>query len=170
MKETVSTMTLFKIIIVFTFLFAAFLSVAILYNKVYKLKNQTISIIEKYEGINSKVNNKTIRLINNYLKNSGYTLKGYCSPNEFGVPSLEVSSYEKVQSNKKYHYCLSVYCLDETNKYDKNCSAPSKVDKIFYKTKLFFKLDLPFFGELLTFKITGDTKEIIFYTDKQILS
>ena len=165
MKETISTMTLFKIIIVFTFLFAAFLSVAILYNKVYKLKNQTISIIEKYEGINSKVNNTTIKIINNYLKNSGYTIKGNCAADEFGVASLDVSSYEKAQANKKYYYCLDFFCVN-----DDDCSSAVKGDKIFYKTKLFFKFDLPFFGELFTFKITGDTKEVIFYTDKQILS
>ena len=68
MKETVSTMTLFKIIIVFTFLFAAFLSVAILYNKVYKLKNQTISIIEKYEG----VTDKSTPIIISFLNSTNY--------------------------------------------------------------------------------------------------
>ena len=39
MKSTVTTSETFKYILVFTFLFAAFLALAITYNRVYKLKN-----------------------------------------------------------------------------------------------------------------------------------
>lgn len=161
MKETVSTMTLFKIIIVFTFLFAAFLSVAILYNRVYRLKNQTTSILEKYEGFN----NNSAEIINSYLKNSGYNTTGRCEADEFGVPSLDFTSIEPVVSGKRYFYCLSYYCKDGTG-----CDINSKNNKIFFKVKLFFKFELPYFGELFTFKITGDTKEIIYYNENQKLS
>ena len=66
MKHTVTTSSVFKYILVFTFIFAAFLALAITYNRVYKLKNQSISIIEKYEGIVK--GKKSLGLVNNYLK------------------------------------------------------------------------------------------------------
>lgn len=164
MKSSVSTMSLFQIILVFTLLFAAFLSVAVTYNRVYKLKNETISIIEKYEGVNKT----SLKIINNYLRNSGYNTKGSCESGEYGVTSLEDTKYEIAASNKKYYYCLSYYCTNGNCKAEEN--GVSTGNEIFFKTKLFFKFNLPFFGELFTFKITGDTKEIILYeTNTQIL-
>lgn len=160
MRESVGTTTLFQIVLAFTLLFSAFLAVAINYNKVFKLKNETISIIEKYEGINDK----SLEIINNYLKNNGYNTKSKCGNNEYGVTNLERIDYEKAQTNKDYYYCLSAYCT-----YDKrNCQKGDK--EIFYDVKLFFKFNLPLLGDFTTFKITGETKSIKLYTESQKLS
>ena len=48
MKNAVTTSEIFKYILLFTFLFAAFLALAITYNRVFKIKNEAISILEKY--------------------------------------------------------------------------------------------------------------------------
>lgn len=157
MKHTVTTSSVFKYILVFTFIFAAFLALAITYNRVYKLKNQSISIIEKYEGIVK--GKKSLGLVNNYLKNSGYNIKGECLTGEYGVIDLDNPNYEIAKKNEKYYYCLS-------DKVVKNVNG----DKIYYSIKLFFKFNLPFIGELFTFKITGETKEIYYYDKNQRLS
>ena len=146
MRQATGTTTLFQIVIGFTLLFAAFLSVAITYNRVFRLKNETLGIIERYEGISDK----SLGIINNYLKNSGYTTKRNCEKDEFGVDNLDRNVYEKVDNeNKKYYYCLSDYTQTNANG-----------DQIFYKIKLFFNFNLPFIGDLVTFKITGETKGI----------
>lgn len=162
MKQAITTSTIFKAILAFTILFAAFLSVAIIYNKVYKLKNQTISIIEKYEGVTTK----SLSIINNYLRNSGYDTTGNCEIGDYGVSDLNKTTYEKVASNKKeYYYCLSYYCSS------KGCKISDKKspngNTILYKTRLFFKFNLPIFGELTTFNISGETKEIKLYDESQ---
>lgn len=161
MKQAVTTSTIFKAILAFTILFAAFLSVAIIYNKVYKLKNQTISIIEKYEGVTTK----SLGIINNYLRNSGYDTKGNCDGYDYGVSDLNKTKYETVSSKKEYYYCLSYYCSQ------KGCKISDKKvpngNLIFYKTRLFFKFNLPIFGELTTFNISGETKGIKLYDESQ---
>ena len=74
MKQATTTSTMFKAILAFTILFAAFLAIAIVYNKAYKMKNEIISIAEKYEGFNPTA----VRIVNNYLKNNGYRTTGNC--------------------------------------------------------------------------------------------
>ena len=155
MKSTVTSSEMFKYILLFTLLFAAFLALAITYNRVYKQKNETISIIEKYEG----VTNKSLKIINNYLINSSYKTKGQCEIGEYGMKSLEDTSLESVSDRReKYYYCLSDYVVLNEN-----------IDRIYYKVKLFFKFNIPFFGELFTFRITGESKGVQYYDTNQRL-
>ena len=103
MREAIGTQTVFKTILIFTFLFSGFIAVAITYNKAYKIKNEVINILEKYEGVNSQ----SLTIINNYLDNSGYVAKNRCEEGEYGVIDLTNSKYELSNSNKLYFYCLS---------------------------------------------------------------
>jgi len=164
MKQTIATTTIFKAVLAFTIIFSAFLVMAIAYNKAFKLKNESLSIIEKYEGVTLGTGGsvKSIKLINNYLSNSGYTTKGNCETGEFGVPDLNNAKYEIAIANKKYYYCLKSYCKN-------GICAISNNNKIFYKITFFYKFNLPFLGELVTFKITGETKQIQLYSTNQIL-
>ena len=160
MRQAVSTSTIFKAILAFTFLFSGFLAIAIVYNKAYKMKNEAISILEKYEG----TNDTSIKIINNYLKNNGYSTKGKCnSANEYGIKDLNDNSFEKAQGNTEYYYCISYNCTNDV------CNINSG-GKIYYHYRLFFKFNLPFFGELFTFDVTGESKGIKLYSDKQILN
>lgn len=156
MKSSVTTTETFKYILIFTFLFAAFLALAITYNRVFKQKNEILSIIEKYEGVSTN----SLGIINNYLIASNYSTKGQCVIGEYGVNDLNNKNYEEVTDSKeKYYYCLSDKVLKNDNS-----------DKIYYDIKLFFKFNLPFVGELFTFKITGETKDIKYHSYKQRLS
>ena len=49
MRETIGNTFIIKLVIVFTLLFSAFLALAISYNKVFRMKNEVLSIIEKYD-------------------------------------------------------------------------------------------------------------------------
>ncbi len=141
MREAIGTETIFKAIIVFTLIFAAFVAVAITYNKAYKMKNQAMFILEKYEGINDN----SLRIINNYLKNNGYKTTGVCDAGDYGINNLEDITYTTANGSDKFYYCLK---------------PVNKTNKTYITIKVFFKFSLPFFNDLATFKITGETKGI----------
>ena len=165
MKSTVTTSETFKYILIFTFLFAAFLALAITYNRVYKLKNESISIFEKYEGVTSK----SLNVVNNYLKNNGYNTKGKCNKEEYGVSDLNTNNYKKVTNeNENFYYCLSYKCKTGNCKIIDKDKAPNG-NQIYYNIKLFYKFNLPFVGEIFTFTINGETKGIKYYDTKQRL-
>lgn len=159
MKEASATSSIFKIVLAFTLLFSGFLSIAIVYNRAYRMKNESLAIIEKYEGINSS----SLKIVNNFLKNSGYTTMDKCNSDEFGVKNLDSNTYEKAKEGTDYYYCISYYCSS------KKCKITNSGNEIFYNLKLFFKFNLPFLGELTTFKIAGITKGINLYMDSQLL-
>lgn len=156
MKNTITTSETFKYMLVFTFLFAAFLALAITYNKAFKQKNEIILILEKYEG----VSNKSMSIINNYLKTTNYSTVGNCESGDYGIKSLDDTSPSLANNGEQYLYCLN-------NKIVKNENG----DKIYYDVKIFYKFNIPFVGDLLTFKISGETKAIKLYDEsKQKLS
>lgn len=155
MRESVGSTTTFKLVLAFTFIFAAFISLAIVYNRAFRLKNESLAIIERYEGINTN----SLEIINNYLKNSGYTAKGKCDSDEYGVKDL--TKEELGKGDGDYYYCLKANCLKE--------SCVKNKSEIFYEVKLFYKFNLPFIGDLVNFKITGVTKGIKYYNNKQLL-
>ncbi len=159
MKQAVGTTSIFKAVLAFTFIFSGFLAITIVYNKVFKMKNEILSILERYEGATTD----TIGIINNYLENNGYTTKGNCADGEYGIGDLSSKKLEKVTGNKQYYYCLS----DCTSN---NCSVKTSGNKIYYSLRLFFKFNLPFVGDIFTFNINGQTKAIKYYTTKQKLS
>ncbi len=170
MKGSISTTTIFKIILVFTMIFAGFLAIAITYNKAYKQKNEVVSILEKYEGVSSK----SLEIINNYLKNSNYDVKGLCGEGQYGMSSLDSNYLVKAQNGVKYFYCLDYYCNDNNinkNNINRKCVLNNNRNNyIYYNVRLFFNFNLPFFGDIMTFKITGDTKAIKYYKENQKLS
>jgi hypothetical protein len=52
-----------------------------------------------------------------------------------------------------------MYCIS------KSTSEGSSLQKTYYKVKVFFRLDLPIFGNLFTFPVTGETKAVYFAND-----
>ncbi len=159
MRQSIGTTTTFQIILALTLIFSAFLALAITYNRVYKLKNETVSIIEKYEG----TNDKALKIVNNYLVNSGYHETGRCEEGEYGMLSLDDTLYELAQNDKEYAYCLSYNCQNARCRVGNN-------NYIYYNIKLFFRFNVPFFGDLTNFSIKGQTKDIKLYSENQKLS
>lgn len=167
MKSSVTATETFKYVLIFTFLFSAFLALAITYNKVFKLKNETLKIIEKYEGISEK----SLGIINNYLYNSGYSTTGNCKLNEYGIKDLTISEYEKVtDASERYYYCISYYCKDDQICKIGSIDISPNGNSIYYEIKLFYKFNLPFVGDLFRFKITGESKAIKLYSETQKLN
>lgn len=140
MRESIGGTWIFSLVIVFIVLFTGYLAVSVNYSRAFKVKNGIINIIEENEGHNSNAEEE----ITSYLNGSGYFVFGSCASNETGYGR---------QSNR-FRYCVSKVPNNET-------TIPSAR----YYVRVFFRLDLPVFGELLTFPITGETKAVYFAND-----
>ncbi len=138
MRESIGTTWTFGLVLTFILLFSAFLSLAINYSRVFKVKNETLSILEKYEGYTQT----SREIINKYLKYSGYNGTGSCPTGYTGESSLDNTGKTMPKSNNnKYAYCIK----KNENQYD---------------IILFFNFNLPIFGQLGGFNIAGQTKQI----------
>ena len=143
MKDAVGGTWLFQIAIVFIILFAGYLALSVNYSKAFKVKNELLSIIERNEGVTDNAQ----REILTYIRNNNHSVTGRCNDDKDGTP------YEK-ENNTKALYCVKGTCIENTN-----------FKKAYYKITVFFKLDLPYLGDLFTFKVQGETPQITFPGD-----
>lgn len=188
MKKSISNFWLLSLVIVFIFIFSAYLIITLNYAKAFKVKNEVLSIIEKKKGISSnstissvtsrfsgvgnvKVPKSALGVINVYLNASGYKVKGNCYLNDggqwYGIKELvdnsgdPVISYEKITTsnrNKKYYYCFS----KRMNICSEGCNVSNSAIPYFYNVLLFYKMELPVLGDLFTFRVKGTTDEIFY--------
>jgi hypothetical protein len=142
MREAIGGTWIFSIVIVFIVLFSSYLAISVNYSKAFKVKNSIVSIIEQKEGLSTEAQEE----IKSYLSGIGYVVYGSCSEDEKG--------YESNVASTGYMYCIS-----------KSTSEGSSLQKTYYKVKVFFRLDLPIFGNLFTFPVTGETKAVYFAND-----
>ena len=153
MREAVGTTWIFQLVIIFTLIFVSFLALSINYSRAFRIKNEILSIMEKYEGVGDQ-EGQSISIINNYLRNNAYGVKGACREGEFGSLSLNDHSLEYVNdfnSNNRYFYCVKAiptYTLAKQEQYR-------------FNVRIFFKFNLPIIGELMTFSIDGTTMDIV---------
>ncbi len=149
MREVSGTTWTFQLIIIFILIFACFLTLVLNYYKAYNVKNEMLTVIEKYEGVTED----SIDIINNIIRDKGYKNMGYCPNNEeedwMGVDNYD-GNYEKVQKGKKYHYCFR-----------KVSQSREQKSGMYYYVKVFYKFNLPFIGDVVTFTINGRTNTFI---------
>jgi len=140
MRESIGGAWIFTLVIAFILIFAGYLAVSVNYSKAFKVKDKIVLVIEQNEGLSSNAQSE----IESYLTGIGYTVYGKCSSDEKGFVSENL--------NNKYKYCV------------KKTSTLSD-GTAYYRVKVFFRLDLPVFGNIFTFPITGETYEVHYATD-----
>ena len=146
MREAIGGSWLFGLVITFIVFFASFLAVSVNYSKAFNVKNNVVDMLSKYEG-----NNACAReAIGNYLKSTGYLVDGYCPEGYDGY----LQNGTKVTSGK------SLYCI-KTN----TVSSSHTLNKKYYGVVVFFRIDLPAFGNLTTFRVTGESESIYYAVD-----
>lgn len=138
MREATGTTFSFQVMILFLLIFSAFLIIVINYSRAYMVKNDMLSVIEKYEGVYDESRD----IMNNYILSKGYKGNGKCPEGWYGVYDLENDYYEESVRNKKYYYCYKE--KDENEKY-------------YTEIKVFFKFDLPIIGNIMTYGVNGKT-------------
>lgn len=154
MRQAIGSTWIMQLVIVFMLIFVAFLALTINYTKAYKIKNEMISILEKYEGPNSG-ENRSILIINNYLRYNGYRTTGTCPMEAYGATSLESSTLVPVTKGDKYYYCIQRI----------DTSTQTFPNRASYELETFFKFNLPLLGDIFTFHVTGETIDINWPSD-----
>ena len=123
MRDAIGGAWLTGLIITFTLIFVAYLTVMITYSTAFKMKNETVNIIEKYEGLSK---NGSVKIINQYLSNSGYNGEGRCECESdwgcYGARNLSDSSSSLVKINNNnikedYFYCVQYHSKGENSGY-----------------------------------------------------
>lgn len=145
MREAVGTTWIFQLVIIFILIFAAYLALTINYSRAFMVKNESLTIIEKHEGLTSN----SIETVNGYLKTSGYKEKGDCPLGWYGISDLDSTSYSDSEGTKYY------WCFTKIKGY--NTTSPRRA---YYKIKMFFRFELPVIGPLLTYDVDGKTYEM----------
>lgn len=155
MKEVYGSTWTLQLMIGFILLFVSFLTVTITYSKVFRLKNEVITIIEKYGGLNTN----SIELINNYLKNSNYQITGTCEPKTEGVikgitdiTDSSESSLADVNENTRYYYCVEK---------EFESGRADNITTVNYEVTMFYRFNVPIIGDIATFTVKGKTADMI---------
>ena len=132
MRQAIGTTWIMQLVIIFMLIFVAFLALSINYTKAFRIKNELITIIEKYEGA-KEGEGSSVALINNYLRYNSYSVMRSCESGEYGASSLDTPTLEEVNdanSKKKFYYCIAR--VNTNNSKLKNRSK--------YSVKIFFVL------------------------------
>lgn len=154
MRTSTGNIWLIGLVITFMLIFVSFLSLTLSYTKVFKIKNEALTFIEKYEGLKDGPTG-AIQLINNYLTYNNYGTMHYCEKGDYGSKNLSSATLEFVTNDReKYYYCITK---------SKTSSSTSRTK---YSVKFFYKFNLPVIGEIITFDVTGQTIEINYPSDK----
>ena len=139
MREAVGGTWIMQIAIVFIILFAGYLAMSVNYSKAFKVKNEVVSIIVRNEGVTDEAH----REIEEYVTNNSHYVYGACEAGHDGYP--------KDSTNGKYLYCVKPTCIKNSN-----------FEKAYYKVTVFFKLDLPYLGDIFTFRVQGETEQVTY--------
>lgn len=155
MREAIGGTWLFQIVIVFVLLFAGYICLSINYSRAYKVKNEVVDIIER----RGTLDYYALASINQYLNDAGYYSIGTC-PSDMSAYKANLldptdTEYISGSMTDQGNYCISKVLVngeDETN---------GGISKVYYKVRVFFKFDLPIFGDIFSFKLDGETEQLI---------
>lgn len=134
MKESISGTWTVSLVATFTLLFISFLCVMISYNKCFRMKNDIINIIEKYDGFNEE----SKQIIDNYLISRNYKNNGNCT----------------IEEAKRYtiNNGNGVYCVSEKKEYGTYL--------VNFEIEIFYSIDLPIVNTFTNFSVSGTTTNI----------
>lgn len=183
MKQSIGSLWLFGIMVVFILIFACYLIVTIEYNKVYKMKNEILTIIENNNGLTDSAGTSSssasgepitvgaggFQTVNVFLLGNAYQTKGKCPSGAqytnrgqywYGVDDLNAVdvSYEAANENNNYFYC---FCKVKVG--PENIPNPS----YYYRIRLFFIFNFPVIQYLGVFDVDGTT-DLIYNVEDSI--
>ena len=147
MKDAYGSTWTLQLVFGFILLFVAFLTLTISYSTVFRMKNEVITIIEKYGGYNAQ----SAPLINNYLRVSGYKNTGRCEgDNMIGVRDLEDGSASTISSGTRYSYCVG-----------KEYANNNSISDVNYEVVLFYRFNIPIIGDIASFAVKGKSSDMM---------
>ena len=147
MRESFGSTWTMQLMFGFTFLFVSFLAITISYSKAFRVRNEVISIIEKYGGISDR----SSQTIANYVRSSGYRTQGRCNA-EAGKLVYGITSDGDLQEANGGLY-LGCIKKDKINN--------NAISNVIYEVTMFYKFNLPIVGDVTTFVIKGKTTDLV---------
>lgn len=141
MRESIGSIALYNIIIVFIVVTFAILSGTMSYSKAFKVNNRIINAIEKYEGYNDL----SAEWIDKFLATIGYNYdpKGKCGKRNGYEPVLD--------RNKDYWFCVYAY-PEETRAHNGQYMSYGVITYIY--------IDIPLIGDYLRVPVYGKSNRI----------
>ena len=147
MRTSIGTTWFLQLMILFILIFAAYIILTLQYSRTIKLKNEAVSMIEKYEGITDT----SLKLVNDYLKRYDYKTTGMCTntgeAGVYGASDLGTYTLEPAEANKEYYYCIKKYKGANVTHY--------------YQIILFYEFKLPVIGNTGAFNVRGVTSNFV---------
>ncbi len=170
MKESIGGTWLFGIVLTFVVLFTTFISLSTNYSRCFKIKDEIVTTIEHYNGVNKN----TINRINEYLSGIGYSSTSNCPTDDsncwYGFKIGNVSSMGK----KNVNYCISKHTINKG--FDKDGDTVTNINgpighprSAYYQVAVFFKLNWPIISSVFSIEISGETSIIYNWVDEEPL-
>lgn len=164
MKESIGGAWLLGIVMTFMVILITFVTLSLNYSTVFRLKSDIISTIEEAQGFNSYSAQK----INSLIQNYGYQQKKTCQfkTRTSGVIGIDRDDPKFYVNNfsKPFSYCIMREENDRKKNKEYNSSFTSKNNdkEAYYTVQLAFGFNLPVLGDILTFRVNGETRGIIY--------
>ncbi len=154
MKEAIGGAWIYTIVLIFIAVFTCFISVSTNYSRCFRIKDEILTTIEMYHGINEQ----TITKINDYLKGIGYASTGTCPDDGTCWYRFSTNSNNRIAGyGQKVNYCLAKTSVIEPG----GANGPiGHIESAYYKVVVFFKLDWPILRQFFNINIAGETSII----------
>ncbi len=169
MKEAISGVPIFEIVVAFILLFTGIMCLTINHTKAFGVKDEIINIIET-ENIDLTKNNEldttTVNKIIDALSEIGYRTSGDC-PDDTWVGYNRNGS--RVSNGRNAAFCVRAVDVEAATYKDLNkiCSDESCMavngglpKMVYYDIALFYQLDIPLVTAI-NFRIYGSTRTLI---------
>lgn len=167
MRQSIGTTFMLNFIILFIFLVFAFLAGTLSYYKAYRINNNIVHAIERYEGYNQY----SIEEINIKLANLAYetNIENYCPDEWKTADSSYMTEYNKpgyltgrIEGQGKFGYCIYEYQLD--NNFASYGGGVESTDNYYtYGVLTYLQFKFPGLEYLLKIPIFSRTNRMYYY-------
>lgn len=137
MREAIGSSFLFTVVVVLVGAMIVLFVGNISYNKVYRVKNRIIEIIEKHAGYTAAAQDE----INQDLAGIGYRV----NYNKATCKARANATIVHGENSSGYRYCIYLY---------------RDIKGFYYGVTTFIHFDIPLIGNYLEFPVYGETKKI----------
>lgn len=157
MRESIGSVFLYNIIIVFIVITFGFLSASLSYMKAFKVNGKIANSLEKYEGYNMLSDQEIAQTLNTI----GYRIDKVDCPEKRGYVSVDKLSGEKdsymrtLAQNKQHEYCLYEY-ID---------GSDFEGGYFSYGIVTYIHLDIPIIGGIFKIPVYSETESIFRFSD-----
>jgi hypothetical protein len=145
-RDSIGGAWLFGLVAIFIVIFSSFLAITINYHRANLFKNDLVSMIERSEGFNEVQ-------VDEFLDALGVRTIGNCPTEPTDLNRHPGSEIIYPTSPGRARYCIERIPVFE---------PPMDVPKAFFRVIVFFRIDLPVIGNVLTIRVPGQTRVIWF--------